>query len=92
MELVQVDVLGIQTLQTGLTRPADVCRVGIVARHLAGVLFERVPELRSNDDVVAVAGEGPAQYPFAMPATVDIRGVEEGDANKIKRAMERRSD
>ena len=61
MELVKVDVLGIQTLQTGLTSLADVCRAGIVARHLSGVLLERVPELRGNDDVVAVRGEGPAQ-------------------------------
>jgi hypothetical protein len=44
-----------------LTRPADVCRAGIVARHLAGVLLERVPEYRGNDDVVAVASEDPAQ-------------------------------
>ena len=61
MELVQVDVLGIQTLQTGLTSLADVCRAGIVARHLSGVRLERVPEHRGNDDVVAVPGERPAQ-------------------------------
>ena len=48
MELVQVDVIGIQAAQRVFAGLADAGRAGIAAGHLAGSFIENCIELRSD--------------------------------------------
>jgi hypothetical protein len=79
MQLAQVDPVGAEPPQRLPARPVDVGRRSVLAgdRPLPGV--EGVAELGGDDHLVAVTGQRPPEHPLAMPRTIDVRGVEEGD-------------
>ena len=73
MQLVVVDVLGAEPLQTGLERTADPRRVAI-----ALTLGEPhgVTPLRGDQDVRATTGERRTEELLRLPASVALGGVE----------------
>ena len=80
MDLVEVDVVGLQTREASLAGGDDVAAAG--AAHVGVVVRHRAVELRGEDDAVALAvalerlaGEG-----FAAAARIDVGGVDEVDA------------
>jgi hypothetical protein len=70
VHLVEVDAVRAEPAERRLAGGAD--DVGMGAVH--------GPELRRDDDVVPALPEGLAEELLAVPAAVDVGGVEEGDA------------
>ena len=75
MQLVQIDVVGLQAPQAVLERPVDVVGPGPFA---FGVDLHA--ELRGQDDLGSACPQGAAEKLLALRASVDVGGVEEGDA------------
>jgi hypothetical protein len=85
VQLVEVDVVGVQALEAVFAGHAD--EVGVpplgqlgMALALAGVGVDVVAELGGDDHLVAHAGKGFRQHRLAAPLAVNISRVKEGDA------------
>ena len=79
MLVVQVDVIGVEPLERALERRADVGRAAVnVPRALARVRDEA--ELRGQHHLVAPAFQRPPDELLVGEGTVDLGGVDEGDA------------
>jgi hypothetical protein len=68
--LVEIDVIDLQPLQTGLEGTDDEPSGPVRSRP-------RLPELRGQDDLVPSAGDGIADVLLGATAAVDVGGVEE---------------
>ena len=93
MELVHVDVVGIESSETGIEIGAEVAgdvAVGLVVavgRGRCSCVIDVVAELGRDDDLVAPSGEGPAEHSLAVPGAVVGSCVEEGDS-ELERPVE----
>jgi hypothetical protein len=77
--VVQVDVVGSETPQRALDRSADVRRAAVeMTRTTTGMRHEA--ELGRQHDLVAPARDGPADEFLVGERSVDLCGVDEGDA------------
>lgn len=79
VELVQVDVVGAETLQRCGERAAGVLRGVVGTGEGAGLLVEDVAPLGGEDHVVPALAERAAEDAFAVPRAVGVGGVEERD-------------
>src|SRR5205085_12423540 len=73
--LVEVDVVGAESLERAVDRAPDV-RGGA-----AGRIAATPAEFRRDQDLLTAAGERPPEEELALPVTVRLRGVEERDAD-----------
>ena len=88
VELIEVEVVGLQPPQTRLARAADIRRAGIAADRLARIFVEALPELGGDDDLLPPSNQRLAEDPLAVPRAVDVGGVEQRDA-EIERPVDR---
>jgi hypothetical protein len=85
--VVEVDDVDAEPLQRGVARAADVLGAAVDADH-AAVRRPLVAELGGQHDLVAPAGDGPADQLLVGERAVHVGGVEEGDA-EIQRTVDR---
>ena len=71
------------------TRASDVLRAAVDAARRGVVRVAHEPELRREHDLVAAAGDRPADQLLVGERAVHVGGVEEGDA-ELERAVDRR--
>ena len=77
VQLVEVDVIGAQPLETGLDGANQVVARGAGS---VGVIAQRASALGGEDDVVALAAQRLAGNFFRQPERVEIGGVDQVDA------------
>src|SRR5207248_5954080 len=80
VQLVQVDKVGTEPAQRGFQLPAQPRRGAVRPAGLPAGLVEGETELGRDHHLVAPAGEGPPEYPLAVPGAVHVRRVEERHA------------
>src|SRR5579884_4025645 len=78
MELIQIDIVSLEAAQRGLTRPADILRHCVLPGNRSLFLVVSIPELRCQDDFVALPFDRLTKNAFAMASTIHISGIEEG--------------
>ena len=86
VQLVEVDVVGVEAHQGRVARLACVAGRGVSAGQHPGGLVVGEAELRRDDDLLSLASESPAEDAFAVAGAVRVRGVEERHA-EIEREM-----
>ena len=77
MHLVEVDVIGLQPLETGLHFAHDVHPRGAAPIE---IVAHGEPDLGSQDDLRPHAFQGITDQSFALPEAVHVRRVNEVDA------------
>ena len=86
--VVEVDVVDAEPLQRGVAGRPDVLRAAVDAERRVPSLVALVAELGREHDLVAAAGDRPADEPLVGERAVHVGGVEEGDA-EVEGAVDR---
>jgi hypothetical protein len=94
VELEHVDAVGVQALERFFHRVADerdgeILRDFALALALLAVGVEVVADLRGDDDLVALRGEGLGDELLAVAVAVGVGGVEERDAEVVRLVHQR---
>ena len=80
VELVEVNVVGIQAAQRVLTGAPDALRRGVCPDDLAGLFVKDGVEFGGDDHLGSATRQSPPQNPLAVAGTVDVGRVKEIDA------------